>query len=124
MADIRELFNVDGLTSEEAKLAAIQSQAIELQDFIKGLRSRKAQVFTSILKSRVVTFDTVVTLSSLLLQVNLYCRKTKSVMLLNQLSADELAGAISAFYAGDYLTTANYLAFIRQVFELFVTEQS
>lgn len=121
MASIRELFNVEGLTSDDAKLAAIQTQSVELQAFIKGLRNRKAQVFTSILKATIVTFDVVVTLSSLLLQANLYCRKTRSMLLLNQLFADELADAISSFYKGDYVKTAEYLSFIKQVFELFVS---
>lgn len=119
MASIRELFNVDGLQTEEARTAAIESQAVELQAFVKGLRSRKAQVFTSVLKADKVTFDVVVTLSSLLLQANLYCRKTRSMMLLKQLFASELAEALKSFYAGEYTKTAEYLAFIRQVFELF-----
>ena len=62
MASIQELFDISGLKSEEAKLAAIKSQAVELQRFVKGLRSRKAQVFTAVLKSNVVTFETIVTL--------------------------------------------------------------
>ncbi|MCM1323038.1 MAG: hypothetical protein NC218_02530 [Acetobacter sp.] len=119
MASIRELFNVDGLQTEEAKKAAIESQAVELQAFVRGLRSRKAQVFTAVLKAEAITFDVVVTLSSLLLQANLYCRKTRSMMLLKQLFATELAEALQSFYAGEYTKTAEYLAFIRQVFELF-----
>ncbi len=119
MASIRELFNVDGLQSEEAKRAAIETQSVELQNFVKGLRSRKAQVFTSVLRAEAVTFDVVVTLSSLLLQANLYCRKTKSMLLLKQLFATELADALRSFYAGEYTKTAEYLTFIRQVFELF-----
>lgn len=120
MASIRELFNVDGLQTEEAKKIAIESQAVELQAFVKGLRSRKAQVFTSILKYNTITFDVVVTLSSLLLQANLYCRKTRNMLLLRQLFANELATAIESFYTGEYTKTAEYLAFIKQVFELFV----
>lgn len=120
MASIRELFNVDGLQTEEAKRLAIESQAVELQTFIKGLRNRKAQVFTSILRATTVTFDVVVTLSSLLLQANLYCRKTRNMLLLKQLFVDELVEAIESFYTSEYTKTAKYLAFIKQVFELFV----
>lgn len=123
MASIQELFDISGLKSEEAKLAAIKSQAVELQRFVKGLRSRKAQVFTAVLKSNVVTFETIVTLSSLLLQANLYCKKSRNLLLLKQLFADELTDAIKAFYQGNYEITAEYLAFIRQVFSLFSVEK-
>lgn len=122
MASIQELFDISGLKSEEAKRAAIESQAVELQRFVKGLRSRKAQVFTAVLKSSIVTFETVVTLSSLLLQANLYCKKSRNLLLLKQLFADELTDAIKAFYQGNYEITAEYLAFIRQVFSLFSVE--
>lgn len=120
MASLRELFNIEGLTSREAQKIALESQADELQSFIKGLRSRKAQVFTEVLKIDKVTFDAVVTLSSLLLQANLYCRKTRSMLLLKQLFADELAEAIAAFYKSDYLKVANYMEFIKQVFICFM----
>ena len=123
MASIQQLFDISGLQSETAKRAAIESQAVELQRFVKGLRSRKAQVFTAVLKSNVVTFETVVTLSSLLLQANLYCKKARSLELLKQLFAEELTDAIKAFYQGDYETTAKYLVFIRQVFSLFSVEK-
>ena len=121
MASIQALFNVEGLQSYEAKKIAVEQQARELQEFVKGLRSRKAQVFTSILETKTVTFDTVVTFSSLLLQANLYVRRTRSTQLLKQLFADELAGAISAYYSGNYSVTADYLIFIKQVFELFAS---
>lgn len=123
MASIQQLFDISGLKSEEAKKAAIESQAVELQRFVKGLRSRKAQVFTAVLKSTTVTFETVVTLSSLLLQANLYCKKARNLLLLTQLFADELTDAIKAFYQGNYEITAEYLAFIRQVFSLFSVEK-
>ena len=122
MASIRELFDVEGLQTEEARVVAIQSQAVELQSFIKGLRSRKAQVFTNLVNAKTVTFDVVVALSSLLLQANLYCRKTRNMLLLKQLFADELAQALASFYAGDYTQTAEYLSFIRQVFGLFIAD--
>lgn len=124
MASIRELFDVEGLQTEEARIVAIQSQAVELQNFIKGLRSRKAQVFTNLVGAKTVTFDVVVALSSLLLQANLYCRKTRNMLLLKQLFADELAEALAAFYAGDYAKSAEYLSFIRQVFGLFIAEEN
>ena len=120
MASIKELFNVEGYSSEEARKLAIEAQCTELQTFVKGLRNRKAQVFTSILKMTTVTFDALVTFSSLLLQANLYCRKTHSMMLLKQLFASELSDAISAYYSGDYAKTAEYLFFIKQVFECFI----
>ena len=124
MASIKELFNVEGLQTEQARVVAIQSQSVELQSFIKGLRNRKAQVFTNLLNAQAVTFDVVVALSSLLLQANLYCRKTRNMLLLRQLFAEELVQALAAFYAGDYTQTAEYLSFIKQVFGLFVAESN
>lgn len=120
MANLRDVFNVEGLLTPEAKQLAIEQQAQELQSFVKGLKSRKAQVFTQISQLDKVTFDAVVALSSLLLQANLYCRKTQSMLLLNQLFADELAQAIAAFYTKDYLVTAEYMAFIKQLFTCFI----
>lgn len=120
MASLREVFNIEGLSSQEAIEIALKTQAAELQVFIKGLRSRKAQVFTEVLKMSTVTFDAVITLSSLLLQANLYCRKTQSMLLLKQLFADELAEAILAFYTANYTVTAKYIEFIKQVFACFI----
>lgn len=120
MASLRQLFNVEGLVSVEAQKLAIEQQARELQAFVKGLKTRKSQVFSEVLQMEKVTFDAVVTLSSLLLQANLYCRKMQSMLLLNQLFADELAEAISSFYKKDYLVTAEYMSFIKQVFLCFV----
>ena len=47
MASIKELFDVEGYSSEEARRIAVEAQCTELQTFVKGLRNRKAQVFTS-----------------------------------------------------------------------------
>jgi hypothetical protein len=118
MASLRELFNVDGLATREAKEIAIESQAKELRAFIQGLRSRKSQVYTELLRTEVITFNTVITLSSLLLQANLYCRKTHSMLLLKQLFADELAEAIGAFYRMDYLPITEYLKYMKQLLSI------
>lgn len=119
MASIAELFNVDAYATDEAKKIAIESQCTELQAFIRGLKQRKATVYTEIMRATVVSFDVVIALSSLLLQANLYCRKTQSMMLMKQLFADELAAALSAFYAADYQKAAEYFIFIKQVFDCF-----
>lgn len=115
MASLRELFNIEGLTTKEAKEYAIETQARELRNFIQGLRKRKSQVYTELLGTELITFNTVITLSSLLLQANLYCRKTQSMLLLKQLFADELAGAIKAFYQSEYLPVAEYIKYIKQL---------
>ena len=120
MASLEKVFDIDGLLSDEARKIAIEQQAQELQAFVRGLKSRKAQVFTEVLRMDKVTFEAVITLSSLLLQVNLYCRKTQSMLLLNQLFADELSESIAGFYKKDYLKTANYINFIKQVFLCFI----
>ena len=120
MASLQELFNIEGLLSAEAQQLAIEQQAQELQTFIRGLKSRKSQVVTEISRLDKVTFDAVITLSSLQLQAYLYCRKTHSMLLLKQLFAEELAAAIAAFSTQDYLTTAAYMTFIKQVFLCFV----
>ena len=119
MASIQELFKVDEYSTLEAKKLAIESQCTELQAFIRGLKQRKATVYSEIMKAKVVSFDVVIALSSLLLQANLYCRKTKSMLLLKQLFADELAEAIGAFYKADYIKAAEYFLFIKQVFDCF-----
>lgn len=120
MASLKQVFNIEGLVSREAQELAIEQQAQELQAFVKGLKTRKSQVFSEILQVEKVTFDAVVALSSLLLQANLYCRRTQSMLLLNQLFANELAEAIAAFYKKEYLVTAAYVSFIKQVFLCFV----
>lgn len=119
MASIAALFKIDGYTTDEARKIAIESQCTELQSFIKGLKQRKATVYTEIMRATVVSFDVVVALSSLLLQANLYCRKTQSMLLMRQLFADELAAALSAFYSADYAKAAEYFIFIKQVFDCF-----
>lgn len=116
MASLRELFNIEGLESQEAKRIAVESQARELQDFIKGLRKRKAQVYTEILKIQVVTFDSVIALTSLLLQANLYCRRTHSMLLLRQIFASELAEALRRFYNLDYAPLVDYINFMKELF--------
>jgi hypothetical protein len=115
MASLKELFNIEGLATKEAKELAIEQQAKELKLFIQGLRKRKSQVYTELLKVEVITFSTVITLSSLLLQANLYCRKTQSMLLLKQLFADELAEAIAAFYRMEYQPIAKYINYIKQL---------
>ena len=118
MASLKELFNIEGLATKEAKEYAVEAQARELRAFIQGLRKRKSQVYTELLGVEVITFNTVITLSSLLLQANLYCRKTQSMLLLKQLFAQELAGAIEAFYRMDYLPIAEYIKYIKQLLNI------
>lgn len=115
MASLKELFNIDGLTTKEAKEFAIESQARELRAFIQGLRKRKSQVYTELMKTEMVTFEAVIAISSLLLQANLYCRKTHSMLLLKQIFAEELAKSIGAFYRMDYQPIADYLNYIKQI---------
>ena len=65
----------------------------------------------------IVGFNGVITLSSLLLQANLYCRKNNSLMLLKQIDADKLTEAILSFYSGEYIKMVEYSKAIKSIFE-------
>lgn len=103
--------------TKEAKYEIIKKEFSILEDFIKGLKHRKATVYTAIMTSNISGFDGVITLSSLLLQVNLYCRKNNSLMLLKQIDADKLTEAILSFYSGEYLKMVEYSKSIKTIFE-------
>ena len=70
----------------------------------------------AIMKGHITGFDGVVTLSSLLLQMNLFCRKQGSLQLLKQLRADELTEAILSFYDASYVKMAEYARFVKDAF--------
>jgi len=103
--------------TKEAKYEIIKERFSILEDFIKGLKQRKATVYTAIMTNNITGFDGVVTLSSLLLQVNLYCRKNNSLMLLKQIDADKLTEAILSFYSGEYIKMIEYSKLIKNIFE-------
>ena len=77
--------------TKEAKYQIIKEKFSTLEDFIKGLKQRRATVYTAIMTDNIVGFNGVITLSSLLLQANLYCRKNNSLMLLKQILRELLA---------------------------------
>lgn len=103
--------------SKEARTEIVKGNYAILEDFVRGLKQRKSTVYTSIMTESITGFDGVVTLSSLLLQANLYCRKNNSLFLLKQLEADNLALAIYSFYSGEYIKMVEYASFIKTLFE-------
>ncbi len=103
--------------TKEAKYQIIKEKFSTLEDFIKGLKQRRATVYTAIMTDNIVGFNGVITLSSLLLQVNLYCRKNNSLMLLKQIDADKLTEAILSFYLGEYTKMVEYSKIIKSIFE-------
>lgn len=103
--------------TKEAKYQIIKERFSILEDFIKGLKQRRATVYSAIMTENIVGFNGVITLSSLLLQVNLYCRKNNSLMLLKQIDADKLTEAILSFYLGEYTKMVEYSKTIKSIFE-------
>lgn len=120
MANIQDIFNISGYATPQAMKLAVEQQAQELTTFILGLKQRKSQVFSEVVNFENLTYDAVVTLSSLLLQMNLYCRKTRSTLLLRQLNVEELVDAINAYYKQDYTSVIMHIKFLRQLFLCFV----
>lgn len=116
MAELREIIHLGDYQSKEAKKFVIEQQLSPLEDFVYELKQRKATVYTAIMKETISGFDGVVTLSSLLLRMNLYCRKKNSLMLLKQLKADELTQAILSFYDGTYIKMREYAKYVKEVF--------
>ena len=103
--------------TKEAKYEIIRERFSILDDFIRGLKQRRATVYTAIMTENIVGFNGAITLSSLLLQANLYCRKNNSLMLLTQIDADKLTEAILSFYSGEYIKMVEYAKLIKSIFE-------
>jgi hypothetical protein len=120
MANIHDVFNVSGYTTKEACRIAIEQQAEDLAGFISGLKKRKSQVFAEIIAFNSISYDLIVTLCSLLLQVNLYCRRVRSTLLLKQLGILELVAAIEDYYTQKYERVMEYSTFIKELFICFV----
>jgi hypothetical protein len=120
MANIHNVFNIESYLTKEAKKIALEQQAEELSEFITGLKQRKSQVFMEIVNFDSISYDTIVSLCSLLLQTNLYCRKMRSTILLKQLGIEELVEAIQAYYTQDYIRVSEYARFIQELFLCFV----
>lgn len=118
-SEIKEIFDPTGYKSEEARRTVMQAKATPLDYFVRGLKQRKAIVYTAIMTESIQGFNGVITLSSLLLQVNLFCRKHNSLTLLKQLQADKLTEAINSFYTGEYTKMRDYTVFIKEVFGYF-----
>lgn len=116
MAELNQIVNIGNYQSQEAKKFVVEQQLSSIEDFVHDLKQKKATVYTVIMKESISGFDGVVTLSSLLLQMNLYCRKKNSLMLLKQLKADELTQAILSFYDGTYVKMREYAKFVKEVF--------
>lgn len=115
MADLQIDFSK--YTTEEARQAVIRAHFSDLDEFVKGLKQRKSTVYAAIMTETISGFNGVVTLSSLLLQMNLFCRKKNSLFLLQQLRADELTKAILSFYDGSYKDLAIYSRFLKEIFK-------
>ena len=113
---LKEVFLPIEYESKEAKAQEIRANSESLEIFVKGLKQRKAEVYAAIMKGHITGFDGVVTLSSLLLQMNLFCRKQGSLQLLKQLRADELTEAILSFYDASYVKMAEYARFVKDAF--------
>lgn len=116
MQDMRNALLPIEYETIEAKKQTIAEYASPINNFIRGLKERKATVYSAIMTETISGFNGVVTLSSLLLQVNLYCRKNNSLLLLKQIKADELTEAILSFYTGEYKSMVTYSKFIKELF--------
>ena len=115
-SSVKEAFLPVDYKTVEAKTQVIQSNAASLEEFVKGLKQRKATVYSTIMTESISGFNGVVTLSSLLLQMNLFCRKHNSLQLLRQLKADELTRAILSFYDGSFTAMRDYSKFVKEIF--------